>query len=224
MPKIILRCQNCGSTEVRKNGAGRVICKNCHTTGVLMSDEDIGKRSEKVNANGTGEISTITTKRIRTLADLVEICEIDTNEWIIDHWVANKWEMGAKDADDKLQIEPLFQVKAWLKPRKQEKALERIAADLMADAKRHAPQYKRIKYPKPESHLYEIDFPARSAQPGTLWFFVSYWNPIVSANGRDTNRRSGLFAYGCVHSKQAGCVAGTSRLPLVRQAAFFATA
>ena len=25
-----------------------------------MSDEDIGKRSEKVNANGTGEISTIT--------------------------------------------------------------------------------------------------------------------------------------------------------------------
>lgn len=159
MPKLIQRCQTCGSTNVIKNGAGRTICKDCHQTGEVISSNDINRRTTKVNAYGMGEVSTVTHRRIRTLQDLIEVCEIDTKEWIIERWVANKWEVGAKDADDKIQVQPLFQVKAWLKPRKQEREAARIVADMVEDAKRHAPKYKAVKLPKAASFLYEIDFP-----------------------------------------------------------------
>jgi hypothetical protein len=36
-------------------------------------------------------------KPIKTLADLVRVCEIDTKEWEIVSWKANKWEAAAKD-------------------------------------------------------------------------------------------------------------------------------
>lgn len=56
--------------------------------------------------------------RIHTLDELVKFFEIDLAVWGIERFIANKWEIGAKDADDKLRIEPLFQVKAFLKRRK----------------------------------------------------------------------------------------------------------
>jgi hypothetical protein len=58
--------------------------------------------------------------RIQTLEQLIEQCEIDLDEWIIDRHVVNKWEVGAKDATEEVVIHPLFQVKAWLTKREPE--------------------------------------------------------------------------------------------------------
>lgn len=58
-------------------------------------------------------------KRIKTLDDLIVACEIDLEKWQIERHVINKWEVGAKDElNGGIIISPLFQVKAWLKPRK----------------------------------------------------------------------------------------------------------
>ena len=54
------------------------------------------------------------TKRITTLDDLIEACEIDLEEWIIERHIINKWEVAAKDAGATLRTSPLIQVKAWL--------------------------------------------------------------------------------------------------------------
>jgi hypothetical protein len=69
---------------------------------------------------------------VRTLDDLIAACEIDTAEWHIYKWVANKWPVGAKLAKrdltwehgqitrgqisdtGTLTVAPLFQVKAWM--------------------------------------------------------------------------------------------------------------
>lgn len=51
---------------------------------------------------------------IRTLEELVEACSIDLTLWNVDRFIANKWEVGAKDADGEVQVTPLFQVKAFL--------------------------------------------------------------------------------------------------------------
>jgi hypothetical protein len=83
----------------------------------------------------SAEVTKIVTKRIKTLQDLVDACEIDLTVWEIASWECNKWEVGRKDkavdlawhegvvngsVDDsgKVFVEPLFQVKAKLKLRK----------------------------------------------------------------------------------------------------------
>lgn len=53
--------------------------------------------------------------RIFTLEQLVAHCKIDLAIWEVERFVANKWEVGAKDASSNLRVEPLFQVKAFLK-------------------------------------------------------------------------------------------------------------
>lgn len=60
-------------------------------------------------------LQTVVNTRIVTLQDLIAICEIDTNIWSIDSWECNKWEVGAKNTASKIEVTPLFQVKAKLK-------------------------------------------------------------------------------------------------------------
>ncbi len=55
---------------------------------------------------------------IHTLDQLVAYCEIDLYVWEVDRFVANKWAVGAKDANGDIQVTPLFQVKAFLKRKK----------------------------------------------------------------------------------------------------------
>lgn len=68
--------------------------------------------------------------RITTLEGLLEAANVDLSVWRVDHYLVNKWEVGAKAKDQSIQwhhgvmdgyteehgltIEPLFQVKAWL--------------------------------------------------------------------------------------------------------------
>ena len=70
-------------------------------------------------------------KRIKTLEDLIEQCEIDLDEWLIERHVINKWEVGAKLPNEFGEVEivttPLFQVKVWLVKRRPE-ALEPIVS------------------------------------------------------------------------------------------------
>jgi len=48
--------------------------------------------------------------RIKTLEDLIRVCEIDLDEWRIDRHVENAWEVTTREA----QTYTNFQVKAWL--------------------------------------------------------------------------------------------------------------
>lgn len=63
-----------------------------------------------------GDKRTITKPRtsIRTLEDLVKECNIDLTVWHVDRFIANKWEMGAKDNNGDIIVTPLYQVKAFL--------------------------------------------------------------------------------------------------------------
>lgn len=57
-----------------------------------------------------------TSPRITTLDQLLEACAVDLQRWQVERYMVNKWEVGAKTDDGDIVIEPLFQVKAWLKP------------------------------------------------------------------------------------------------------------
>ena len=79
--------------------------------------------------------------RITTLEQALEFAEVDLDVWEVERHIINKWEVGAK-TDDGLEVEPLFQVKVWLKRKVVEpfeKALEAITARL---EKAPAPVFK----------------------------------------------------------------------------------
>lgn len=87
---------------------------------------------QRINDQVDGNRRSITSydQRITTLQDLIEVCEIDLDEWEIVWHEINKWEVGAKDRDVDLDyvegkpsghvikggivVKPLFQVKARL--------------------------------------------------------------------------------------------------------------
>lgn len=77
------------------------------------------KREEaegKVEYEGddNNKIITVHSSRIHTLEQLLEFMEVDLDVWVVERYLVNKWEVGAKDAHGNIVVEPLYQVKAWL--------------------------------------------------------------------------------------------------------------
>lgn len=67
-------------------------------------------------------ITQVTDTEIRSLADLVASCNIDLETWEIERWISNSWGQN-------------FQVKAWLRKRTQQIAIQAEIADLIASTK-----------------------------------------------------------------------------------------
>ena len=95
--------------------------------------------------------------RICTLEQLMEHCQVDTSLWEVERWVCNKWEVGAKDANDEIKVEPLFQVKAWLRRRRVVAAAKLEVAELFRAAEKYAPRYPKLpQMGKPSGNLLEL--------------------------------------------------------------------
>lgn len=108
----------------------------------------------------SAHLSTVTAEPVRTLADLIRVCEIDTSVWEIERWVANKWEMGSTDKDKHAHVRPLFQVKAWLKKKVLALAIQDEIAALLADAKARIPARPLLRRSKAGGdHMLEIAIP-----------------------------------------------------------------
>jgi hypothetical protein len=93
-------------------------------------------------------IITLPKTRIHTLEQLLDYCEVDTEQWEVERFIVNKWEVGAKDANKQIKVEPLYQVKAWLKKRHAIIAIRSEIEDLKAEAKKYAPRFSAIVRPK----------------------------------------------------------------------------
>lgn len=97
-----------------------------------VENPDAKQKIEFEQDGNTATARGYSTRRIRTLQDLIEVCQIDEEVWDIPKARVNKWEVGAKVAKKsivwengqivegmiedpgKLTIEPLFQVEAHL--------------------------------------------------------------------------------------------------------------
>lgn len=112
--------------------------------------------AESSEIHGDSWTITLPRTRIHTLEKLVEYSEVDLDVWEVERWVCNKWEVGAKDADSRIQVEPLFQVKAWFrKKRHVADALNEIAA-LKVRARELVKSPPAVKIAKPGEYLLEI--------------------------------------------------------------------
>lgn len=145
---------------------------------------DIIKKGEKLFKenikNGLAELELTTDKRVKTLADLIKVCEIDLYEWDIISWEAGSWEMGRKDKQvtwesengvtngsikdsGKVHVQTLYRVRVKLAKRRVEKDLEKQKDVILSELRHGAPSFTELKKywakrkeSKEQSYLYEI--------------------------------------------------------------------
>ncbi len=100
-----------------------------HKKTLSQSEIPLGRKTEFVQSGNEAVSESV--GRIKTLDQLIEACSIDLTNWKIDRYTVNKWEVGRKASTKDLtyedgiingyvfdnggiNIEPLYQVKAWL--------------------------------------------------------------------------------------------------------------
>lgn len=103
----------------------------------------------KWTENQDGAVLEVKAKRIKTLSDLLKAAKVDLAKWYVERHVINKWEVGAKNTDGEIEVEPLFQVKVWLKPLMPIADVSEIIKEQVDDMIRHSPEPKII-YGTPE--------------------------------------------------------------------------
>lgn len=139
------------------------LCRRCR--GKKLCAERAATDQKRVLTDSTvasgnvAEITRISDQKVRTLADLVRVCEIDTTEWEVERYVCNKWEVGAKDKAGDLVTKPLFQVKAWVRRKVVQIAARAEIAAMLADAKKAIPPRMPIARAVKGKHLLEIAIP-----------------------------------------------------------------
>ena len=129
-------------------------------------------RDSTVVTGDTCEISRVTPSRVKTLADLVRVCEIDQTEWEVERYTCNKWDMGSVPPmvgssesgwtreDGATIITELFQIKAWLKRKVVIVAARSEICALIADAKTRIPaRATRARIVSPSGNLLEPSIP-----------------------------------------------------------------
>jgi len=153
-------CQQCGGVT----GSVRAVrCVACYRTrGQELGSKRSGQQTDGMTIDGdTAELVLTVQEPIKTLADLIRICEIDTDEWEIVSWKANKWDTSAKDeTTQKIVTRPLFQVTATMRRRvdfqRAKQEIERLKADAKARIKPQ-PAPKRIR--PAGKHMLELNIP-----------------------------------------------------------------
>jgi hypothetical protein len=114
---------------------------------------------ESDEINGDSRNLVLNGTRICSLEQLVEHCKIDLSVWEVERFVVNKWEVGAAK-DGGIQVEPLYQVKAWLKKKVGLVAARTEIDHLLQQLERKAPVYPIIKASSaPTGNLLEISIP-----------------------------------------------------------------
>lgn len=109
-------------------------------------------------------LTRVTSERIKTLADLVRVCEVDEQEWEVERYTVNKWDVGMRPAavteyvqtkdgrtipsfvrekGEPLVVE-LYQVKAWLKRKTVVISIRDQVEELQRKADGYAPHYPAI--------------------------------------------------------------------------------
>lgn len=162
----------CGGTLDRRNKTG--ICRKCQPITGAAGAAQAAKTpapTEKFETkpNGSAELTLIGTSNPRTLAELVAACQIDLDVWEIERWVANKWEMGYKDADKSAHTKPLFQIKVWLKPiSRQVTLIKELGAQLLEDLSQAVPPVLPYPVAQPERKGYLFEFAPFDLHVGKL--------------------------------------------------------
>jgi len=106
-----------GLTRTVRVSGRQVLFNNTYVPPVKEDLPPLDEKREFTVTGGGNEatLSQTTAQPVRTLEDLIRVCEIDVLVWDIVEWKANAWEAAAKNPEGKHVARTLFQVKANLR-------------------------------------------------------------------------------------------------------------
>ena len=116
---------------------------NKPSTSEVATKSNLVNNEQIVETKDTLSIA-INKTSIHTLDELLEYAQVDTSIWEVERFVVNKWEGFIKiDSDSRAgfdtKVQPLFQVKATLKKKKEVVNLKKIYNELKDDLKNYSP-------------------------------------------------------------------------------------
>jgi hypothetical protein len=140
------------------NGSNSVKAKKAYKAADHPPEVAAGHGLQEVREESTDSLKLhLPRTHIHTLKELITYAEVDENIWECERFIANKWEMGAKDDAGVVHVTPLFQVKATFKRKVYMQAVRAEIDALIDFAKQKMPTFQRVKYPKATSgNLIEI--------------------------------------------------------------------
>lgn len=97
----------------------RALCKKFHVhhSFVTKALASLNVQVKTETSEQTKDTWTITLPqtRISTLEELLAHCQVDLGVWQVDRFICNKWEGFSKDDRGKVNVTPLYQIKAFLR-------------------------------------------------------------------------------------------------------------
>lgn len=132
------------------------ICPACHKKKKFRMDvktcgcvgtASVAALKESSEIAGDKWTITLPKTRIHTLEQLLEFCEVDLSIWEVKRFICNKWEMGYKNEKDEAEVEPLYQIKAFLERKVEVIAIGQDIEDLITLAKSKLPLPPIVKKP-----------------------------------------------------------------------------
>lgn len=143
------RCPECGQFT----GDGHV----CPTYVYVQS------QPSKVKFTGSDDaaVAEIYSDRIVSVEALLALAEVDLDKWYVERYVVNKWEVGSKGPDGDIVVEPLFQVKAWLKPVGPLETVKEIISEQIEEMRSYTPKKPNynVSFPKKTDRILEFNLP-----------------------------------------------------------------
>ena len=109
---IRLRKQGMNNTQIgRALGIQRsTVIRTINRANVKLPPPQQSPTNSIAIEEGDDELHLNAKGRVQSLEDLLEQANVDTTEWRVTKWVANKWESLGKEGT----TVPLWQVNAWL--------------------------------------------------------------------------------------------------------------
>lgn len=138
-------CPACGEIKVFRTDVKTCGCKGTNPFKKEVASSDLKESSE---LSGNNWNITLPKTRIHTLEQLLQFCEVDLSIWEVKRFICNKWEMGYKTEDGAAEVEPLYQIKAFLEKKVAIVNAKAEIKDVLAMAKNMVPASKLIKKPK----------------------------------------------------------------------------
>jgi hypothetical protein len=179
----------CAKCPAKLKKHGQKFCGDCYNAHRLKikGNPEPPQTTESFTAEGdSAEVQRRTPENVRTLDDLVRVCQIDLTEWIVDKWVCNKWEMGSKDPEGNVTATPLYQVKAWLKRNRPMISAKAEIDALVADAKKLIAPRPFVQRKASGPYLLEIAIP-------DLHLGKLAWGPETGGPNYDSKIAAALY-------------------------------
>jgi len=151
------------------------------TIGDITNDPE--QESIDISNNKDGKVVNVEkSTRIKSIDDLIEAANINTNEWDLEKFDIGTYEVTGFDVNNNPTTVTMYRMKAWFKPVKKNLNLDLLAKELKEDLKDLSPLIKRKEYDRDKKDKYLLEISAFDLHLGKIGIKGDDYNLTIASN------------------------------------------